>query len=86
VTAFVLEVYRPGLDRAGGARIVRTVRRAIAGLDDAAIRYASSTLAPHDEVCYIRLEAPTRNVIEALVARLELSDARVTDLVDLDED
>jgi hypothetical protein len=83
MTAFVLELYRPGLDRAGGTRLVRSIRRAVAGSDARAIRYGGSTLALRDEVCYVRIEASDRVVVERLVADLAIEGARVSEVVDL---
>ena len=84
MATFILEVYRPGLTARSSQAIVQLVIAAIGSADGAApIRYLASTLAPDDEVCYLRLQSPTRDDVEALVRRLGLPDARIAEIIDL---
>ena len=84
MASFVLELYRPGLDRAGGLALARSIRRAIDRVDGSAVRYAGSTLALADEVCYVRIDAPDRASAEKLIARLALDGSRLAEVVDLE--
>jgi hypothetical protein len=82
MATFVLEIYRPGLTRRTSHAIVRNIVRAIAA--GSSVRFLGSSLAPADEICYLRLESPAREAIDDLVERLALTDSRVAEVIDLD--
>ena len=80
---FLLEIYRPGLDRAGGEALAGRVRDSLEQLRDPAVRYAGSELGPIDEVCFVRIDAPSSEVIEQVVRGMRIGGARVSEVVDL---
>jgi hypothetical protein len=83
---FVVEVYRPGLtagSASGLAQALEGLLESVAG-DGSGVRYAGSTFAPADEVCYLRVNSPDRGRVEALIERLAWPDARISEVVDLE--
>jgi len=85
MAAFVIEVYRPGLTPGSVAGLVRSLKRQsrATGEPPDVIRYVGCTLAPADEVCYLRLESEGRAWVQALVDRLGWRDVRITEVVDV---
>jgi len=85
VPTFLIEVYRPGLTTGSAAALVEALEQLLEPADpgEGRTRYAGSTLAPADEVCYLRLESPARDAVEALVERLAWTDARISEVIDL---
>jgi hypothetical protein len=47
------------------------------------VRYIGCTLAPRDEVCFLRVDAASQRDVELLVDRLALRGARVSETVDI---
>src|SRR5205814_2214479 len=76
-------VISSGVSAAGLAEALEVALRSI-GAGHSRISYDGSTLAPADEVCYLRVESPGRAAVEALIGRLAWTDARISELVEID--
>lgn len=80
--SFVIEVYWPDMTPAlVDALVARAVR--VAREEHSAVGYVGCTVAPRDETCFIRVVANDEGAVGALVERLGLEGARVSELVDV---
>ena len=82
MSSFVIEVYWPGMTRSMVDDLVDRIR-VEAGEPTSGVRYIGCTLAPRDEVCFIRVDAASQREVDALVDRLGLRGARVAETVDI---
>ncbi len=80
--SFVIEVYWPGMTRSLADDLVDRIRDG-AGEPGSRVRYIGCTVAPRDEVCFIRVDATSQGDLEALVDRLALSGTRISETVDI---
>lgn len=80
--SFVIEMYWPGMSVLLVDDLVARIRQAAADADSG-ISVTGCTMAPTDEVCFVRVDAPTGAAVRTLVARLGLVGARVSETIDL---
>lgn len=80
--SFVIEVYWPGMTRALVDDLVDRTRDH-ARKSASGVRYVGCTIAPRDEICFIRVDAVSQRDVVALADRLALSGARVSETVDI---
>ena len=82
MASFVIEVYWPGMTRPLVDDLVDRIRNG-AGKPASGVRYIACTVAPRDEVCFVRVHATSQGDVDALVDRLALRGARVSETVDI---
>ena len=75
-------MYWPGMSRSLVDDLVARIRDE-AGEPSSGVRYVGCHVAPHDEVCYVRVDAVSQRAVDALTGRLELRGTRVSETIEI---
>jgi len=79
---FVIELYWPDMTPALVDKLVARAAQAARGANGT-VSYVGCTLAPRDETCFLRVAADDEGAVRALVERLGVEGARVSELVEV---
>ncbi|MBA2570576.1 MAG: hypothetical protein H0V04_05285 [Chloroflexi bacterium] len=79
MAAFIVELHVPGVREVAARELYRRARRASAEVtvEGTAVTCVGCSLAPDDEVCFLRFEATSSEDVRQVSIRAELDSARI---------
>jgi hypothetical protein len=83
MSSFLIEVFDPGFEADGLARIVERAREAAASLDTATapVRHLHSYLIPGDEMSFHLFEAPSVEVVRQVAILASIRTDRISEVL-----